>query len=55
MLSHCSERKCCHTTRNWVIITGKLVGVVKDTIGIVEPNIKFAKKTGVLVAKALVD
>ncbi|XP_053376966.1 uncharacterized protein LOC128547795 [Mercenaria mercenaria] len=38
-----------------VIVLGKPTGVVSETIGIVEPNINFIEKSGLLVAKALVD
>jgi len=39
-----------------MIIHGKpLDPLNKDSLGIIEPNLKFADKTGLLVAKSLVD
>lgn len=38
-----------------MIVPGKPIDMIKETIGLVEPNNLFVEKSGLLVAKALVD
>lgn len=48
-------KNCVIPPESEVILQGKPVDVISQTIGIVEPKINFCSKSGLLVAKALVD